>query len=120
MTNSGNIGIPQDDGQPDLPINRFYKHYNCRTVQEKVDALCRQLQQFPNKQIPIEQQLSRLETDFYKMIQGPEREAANNGALDKKKWKDAYKMVDDSQSVDAEGKMSVQDMIRGRIQFSRD
>jgi hypothetical protein len=96
MTNSSNLYKTTNEAKPEHPIDTFYTNNECKTIDEKINALRRQLQQFPNNQLPKEEQLNRLETDFYKMIQAQQPDPAYGSRGGKDAYKDAYAQVNDT------------------------
>lgn len=119
MTLSNNI-YQAEENQGLHPLEQFYKNNNCSTKEQKVEALQRQLRQHPNHRLSIDERLSRLETDFYKLFHRENQERADSRAS-RDKWKHQYQQVnDDNNSV--LGDMSPIDsaILRGAIQIERE
>jgi hypothetical protein len=117
MTSSANIGVPSE---PADALEMFYRQHGLRTVEEKIHALERQLQQFPHHAMPRDRRLRELEIMARNKINGDDRQA-----LDRKKqrdkFKDLYKQVNDNPVAGSESIGPLQNAILGgQIQIEKE
>lgn len=78
-----------------MSIHQFYEDHEVHSVEEKIKVLEKQLQEFPNHQMPRDKRLMMLERQFNKMIAYKPKSSEKKVA----KWADKYRQIND-QSVD--------------------
>lgn len=101
-------------------IERFYYDKGANTIEEKIEKLEKQLQEFPNHQIPKQQRLKELQFKWNRL-----RATVAQQVVDKKaeqaKWKKAYEEVkDDKNAIDNTISPIDTAMLNGSIRIERD
>jgi hypothetical protein len=117
MTNSGDIY----DAKPEEgSIERFFYDHGANTIEEKIGKLEKQLQEFPNHQIPKEQRLKELLFKWHHLRAEMVRNVVDKKE-EQKKWQEKYKEVnDDKNSIDNTISPVDMAMLNGSIQIERD
>jgi len=78
------------------PLQNFYRQQGARTLEDKVIALERQLQRFPDKQMEPFKRLTFLESEFQTKIVGYSGEATQERKT--KDWMSVFNEMDQSAS----------------------
>ena len=119
MTTTGDL-YDAEQKPEEGSIERFYYDKGAKTIDEKIDKLQKQLQEFPNHQIPKQQRLKELQFKWNR-LRAEMTQKVNDKKAEQAKWKKAYDDVnDDNNAIDNTISPAQQAMLGGRITFERD
>jgi superfamily II RNA helicase len=124
MTTSGDMDMYHNktDGTTVRPgsIEEFYQRMNANTIEEKIEKLEKQLQEFPNHQMPKDRRLKELQFKFNRLRADMDQRVVDKKA-EQKKWMDAYKQVNDNKNpIDVPPTPFEQALMRGGVHIDKE